>query len=139
LDALGADAEMAYAGARTFRAGIRRAPLVAAVVADQTAHVIGVEGERHVAARTARHVAAVAAEDEGAEAAPVDEEDDLLGPREALRDRLAQLLGEDRRAPETELLAEIDDAHLRQRPIVDPPRQVEPANGALLGAVERLD
>ena len=65
--------------------------------------------ERHAAVRAHRRVAAVPAEDEGAEPPAVDEQNDLLVPREPFGDRLSQLLSEDGGAPDAKLLAEIED------------------------------
>ena len=79
-------------------------------------------------ARPARHEPAVAA--------PVQEEHDLLPSLEPVCDKLPQVPRQDRPVARAQLLPEVADPHIRQRPAGQPLMQlVEPVLAALCAAV----
>ena len=73
------------------------------------------DGERDAAARTLRRPSAAAAEQRARAAAPVHEEQAFLAALEPLAERLNERAAEDPAIAAFELLAQIDDAHGRQR------------------------
>ena len=131
LHALRARAEVLDVLAPALRADRRDSLLLPAVVAAQRVFRAVV---RHgdVALGAGDGVAAAAAGDERRVAAPVDEQNRLLARVQAALQAVQQRAGEDRAVALGQLLAHINDVHLRHRPVIDAARhgdqrQVAPA------------
>ena len=119
LDALGAHAPVSDRRGPALRADLRRLVPVVAVMAPHE-QAVGVVGHRHAAMGTGHGVPAVVALDEGGEPPPVQEEDDLLPPVEAVPDPFGQGAGENRQAAQPALFPHVDDPHARQGAPVHP-------------------
>ena len=85
---------------------------VTAMMANQH---FAVGGEREAAARAFHRAAALPADNGGGRAAPVEEQDGLFLPVQAIRQRGKQRAAEHRAIPRAQFPAHVDDFHFRER------------------------
>src|SRR5207245_6196727 len=115
FDAFGADAEALDVAAAAGRASARKRLGAAAVVALQAAQGRVVD-EGDAAVRTFARLAAVAAEDEGRQPAPIQEQDRLLAALQRSTDCRVQLAAQGAEVLRRNFGTHIDDGDRWQRP-----------------------